>query len=191
VTTFQNDSYSGDSSYKYVDKLIKNSDRELMIVSPYISDYYTKMLMNKAKSKRVRVLTSESAVNYKDSLLNNYVSKSAAGYMKALAFIFILVLITLYLKFDYIALLLTLVVLLLAVFGYRKHEKIQSNMQVKVVKSKFVHEKLYISSHMAIVGSANLTYNGMHRNVEHIDVVRDVNRIGELRDHFEHLWNNN
>ena len=33
------ESYSGDSSYRYIDRLL-SEERELMIVSPYIGDSY-------------------------------------------------------------------------------------------------------------------------------------------------------
>lgn len=191
MTIFQNDSYSGDSSYKYVDNLIKNSDPELMIVSPYISDYYTKRLMDKSNNKRIRIVTSESSMSYKNALLNKYVAESTKGYLKALGFFLLLDLISIYLQFSYTTIILTALLLILVLLTYRKYKKTDKNLRVKVAKSKFVHEKLYIGRDTAIVGSANLTFNGMHRNVEHIDVIKDQRRIAELRAHFETLWSNN
>ena len=189
--TNEYESYSGESSYKYVDALITNSDIELMIISPYISDYYTKLLIKQARVKLIRVITSENSLSYKDSLLKDFVMKSMSGYIKGLAFFLILDLISIYLKFTYTTIILTVIFLALMlalVLIYKKYKKTYSNIKVKVAKGKFVHEKLYIGTNMAITGSANLTYNGMHKNVEHIDVIRDQNRIKEFKAHFESLW---
>lgn len=187
----ETESYSGDSSYRYVDRLIEANDPELMIISPYISDYYTKMLLDKAKNKLVRIITSESSLSYKDAMLNRYLMHSASGYLKAIAFFLILDIISIFLQFNYTTAILTAILAILIFLTYRRYKKTESNLKVKVTKSKFVHEKVYIGSNIAIVGSANLTYNGMHRNVEHIDVVKDTAKIKDLRTHFESLWGNN
>jgi phosphatidylserine/phosphatidylglycerophosphate/cardiolipin synthase-like enzyme len=189
--TKEYESYSGNSSYRYVDKLIKNSDRELLIVSPYISDYYTKMLIKEAPKKKIRIITSESSLSYKDSSLGKYVIKGIWSYVKAIGFFLFLDLVSAYLQFYYITAILTAMVLVLAIFAYRKHKKTISNIKAKIAKKRFVHEKLYIGEDLAIVGSANLTYNGMHRNLEHIDVINDSDRIKDLKSHFEVLWANN
>jgi phosphatidylserine/phosphatidylglycerophosphate/cardiolipin synthase-like enzyme len=183
-----NESHSGDSSYKYVDMLIANDDPELLIVSPYVGGYYTRMLVKKAGRKRIRLITTESSLSYKDSSLGKYASKGIAGMVKAAMFVLLLDAISVFLKFNYTTMILSAILLALVVAAYMKYRKINTNMRVKIAKGRFVHEKLYIGKDTAIVGSANLTYNGMHRNVEHIDVIRDAKRIRELRRHFESLW---
>lgn len=185
------ESYSGESSYKYVDDLLKNGDQELMIVSPYISNYYTRLLIKLSAKKRIRVVTSDTSLGYKDSLLNDLMGQSINGYLKGIALFFFLDLISIYLQFNYTTVALSMIVLILAVLAYRKREKTNSNLQVKVTGKKFVHEKLYIASNMAIVGSANLTYNGMHKNVEHIEIIRGDEKITGLKKHFEELWKSN
>jgi len=75
--------------------------------------------------------------------------------------------------------------------AYLRHKRANSNLQVKVITERFVHEKLYISGNTAISGSANLTYNGMHKNIEHIEVTKDESKIREMRRHFESMWNGN
>lgn len=191
MTTMQDESYSGDSSYRYVDGLVNNDDSELLIVSPYISNHYIKMLVGKSGSKRIRVITSNSSLGYKDSTLNRYVVGSIKNHIKAIAFILFLDIISVFLQFGYTTIILTVVLLVLAALTYRKYRLTDANFKVKVAKDRFVHEKLYIGSDIAIVGSANLTYNGMHRNIEHIDVVREKDKISKLRSHFESLWHNN
>ncbi len=182
------ESYSGESSYKYVDRLIKNNDKELMIVSPYISDYYTRMLLKRAGSKRIRIITSESSMGYKNAILSRYRTAGIRGYMKAIAFLLILDMVSIYLKFAYTTLILSAGALIFALLAYRRHSKVKSNMQVKVARERFVHEKLYIGKEVAIVGSANLTFNGMHRNLEHIEIIRSIERIIILKRHFEDMW---
>jgi phosphatidylserine/phosphatidylglycerophosphate/cardiolipin synthase-like enzyme len=181
--------YSGDSSYKYVDKLIKEPSGELLIVSPYISNYYLKMLVRYARNKHIRVITSGSSLGY-GSMLKNFVVHSIKGYIKAIIFSMILDIISIYLDFTYTTAIITLILVLLGAFAYLRYRKTGSNMQVKVVRDRFIHEKLYIGDGMAISGSANLTYNGMHRNIEHIEITSDADKIAQLRAHFGSLWQN-
>lgn len=184
------ESYSGYSSYKYVDSLINLDDPELMVVSPYISNYYTRFLVRNANKKRIRIITSGSSLGYRNSLIANYAFGSVKGYAKAMAFLMILDAISAYLKFNFTTLILSMILIISAIFAYMKYKRTNRNMQVKVAKERFVHEKLYIGKEMAIVGSANLTYNGMHRNMEHINVIKDKNEINKLKEHFEYMWNN-
>ena len=62
------------------------------------------------------------------------------------------------------------------------------SIELRVPKG-FVHAKMYIGEKTAIVGSANLTYAGMHQNVEHIDVIRDRGQIADLKKQFFSMWN--
>ena len=191
MTTEDEESYSGESSYRYTDKLIKESSRELMIVSPYISDYYIKMLVDQAVKKRIRIITSESSLGYKDAKIKNFVRKGLGGYFKTILFFILLDFISIFFKSNYTIIALSAIVsglIIILIFVYKRQKKAYSNIEVKVSKKKFVHEKLYINDGMAIVGSANLTYNGMHKNVEHIEIIRNVRRVLNLKDHFESLW---
>ncbi|MDE1871238.1 MAG: hypothetical protein KGI06_03295 [Candidatus Micrarchaeota archaeon] len=182
------ESYSGDSSYRYVDRLIKGSGSELMIISPYISGYYARLLVKRAGSVQVRIITSESSIGKNKKLLGRHLSSGIGAYMKALAFVLLLDFISAYLAFGYTTAILSAIVVILALATYMKHAKTESNLLVKVPKGRFIHEKMYINGDTAIIGSANLTYSGMHRNIEHIEVIREPSRIGELRGHFESLW---
>ncbi|MGI0100332.1 MAG: phospholipase D-like domain-containing protein [Candidatus Micrarchaeaceae archaeon] len=190
MTTQEDASYSGDGSYRYIDALINSDDAELMIVSPYISDYYTRKLMKKSGSKLIRVVTSKSSLSYKGALLNNYLAKGTKGYVKAAFALLAMVLISIYLQVAYAELLFTVLLIAVSSYAYIKHSKMESNMKVKVAGKKFVHEKLYIGRDKAIIGSANLTFNGMHKNIEHIEVISDIDRVNELKRHFESLWQN-
>ncbi len=183
--------YSGDSSYKYVDRLIKEDDSELMIISPYLSGYYVNMLAKAAQKRRIRVITSNNSLGYKNSGLQDFAVKSIRGYIKAIAFFLILDAISIFLNFAYTTIILTAIVLLVVLFACLHYKKANSNLRVKVITDRFVHEKLYISSDTAISGSANLTYNGMHKNIEHIEVTKDESKIKEMRKHFESMWKGN
>jgi len=72
---------------------------------------------------------------------------------------------------------------------YKRFKQGAGNIEVRVSGGPFVHEKIYIGSDTAITGSANLTYSGMHRNIEHIEITHDPERIAELGRHFNGLWN--
>lgn len=178
------ESYSGQSSYRHVDALIRRS-RRIMVISPYISNGYARMLAGRAASgAHVRVITSESSVGRGSAL------KEGAGFphAKALLFLALMDAISVYLGFAYTTIIISALMAILGALAFKRRRDIGLNMEVKVPRGRFVHEKIYLSDDMAITGSANLTYSGMHRNVEHIYVIRDQARVKELRSHFEHLW---
>jgi phosphatidylserine/phosphatidylglycerophosphate/cardiolipin synthase-like enzyme len=109
------------------------------------------------------------------------------GHAKASAYFLLLSAAALYLRFYYIAMPIIIIALVsLALMLKSRHS---TAMQLKVIKDKFVHEKLYISNGTAVTGSANLTYSGMHKNIEHVELTRDVKEVSELTRHFEELWN--
>ena len=180
--------YSGNSSYKYINQLIGNSDRELMIVSPYISNHYTKMLLKVCGRKRVRIITSEISLGYRGSMLKSLNNSGLGGYIKAVLYFAVLDAIIIYLRFYYLISIATLLLLIVIMLAMHRRGKINKNIKIKTTGKEFVHEKLYVSDSMAIVGSANLTYSGMHKNIEHIEVIKDRAAIRDLTDHFNFMW---
>ncbi len=180
--------YSGNSSYKYINQLIDNGDRELLVVSPYISNHYTKMLLKVCGRKRIRVITSEISLGYRGSMLKGITNKGLGGYINAILYFAALDAIVVYLKYAYLVSIITLLLLISLLLTMRRREKVSKNIKLKTTGEEFVHEKLYISDSMAIVGSANLTYNGMHKNIEHIEVIKDGKEIAKLKEHFDSLW---
>lgn len=181
------DAYSGDSSYRFVDELIKRGRGELCIISPYISNFYATQLI---KSRRkIRIITSESTMGYKDSIAKSlYGLQRLKPYATFLLYVFILDAITIYLRFFLISAFITIILLLALLTLVERMARRHSRIKLKISSKKFVHEKLYISDDEAIIGSANLTFNGMHRNVEHVEVIKDPRRLGELKRHFNELW---
>lgn len=175
------DYYSGQQCYKFAEGLIRRG-REILIVSPYIDGYYARFLMENSDGKKIKILSSSMDPEAKRILRR----KKPLGMLSAVSL--------LVLSVDYLSLtarLLTIFVIVvsaiilavaLVAFKLKKYE-----MEVKVPRG-FVHAKMYISENEAIHGSANLTYSGMHKNVEHIEVIREREKIEMLRKEFYRLW---
>ncbi len=178
--------YSGSDSYKFIDGMIKSKGSELLVVSPYVDNYYAKALLRASRHRRVRIVTSPDAIAHKDSFLRHITLQRMKGYAKATVYFGLLSMITFYLRFYYV--LVPIAALAIVSLALTLRSRHSTAIRLKVVKNKFVHEKLYISNGTAVTGSANLTYSGMHRNIEHVDVTKDPQEVGVLMKHFEALW---
>lgn len=177
--------YSGDSSYKYIDRLIKNWDRELRVISPYISSHYARMLAGAGRRKRVMVITSRRSLE----TFKSHGFGRLKLYIKLLVYLALLDAIAIYLNFFAVVVVLSLFVFIDIALFYRMYRsRLLPRASIKVATSRFVHEKLYISNSVAITGSANLTFQGTHRNIEHIEIINDPEKISRLRSHFDRLW---
>jgi phosphatidylserine/phosphatidylglycerophosphate/cardiolipin synthase-like enzyme len=180
--------YSGSDSYKFVDPLIKGNSLHLKIVSPYITVDYAKTLLNAAKRKEIKIITSDSATT--NNAVNLILKRTKVWpYVSFACYIIILevafALFHFYLL-DIVFIPVLIVSFLLAIHHYKSMKG--RKIYVRIAKKPFIHEKLYITDYMAITGSANLTYMGMHKNIEHIEMVDDRRKIDELTDHFDNLW---
>ncbi len=189
--------YNGTESYKFIDKLVFNNDKNLMIISPFISASYLKKLIDLSKKKKIFVVTSEKGVN--EDQIKGYLSKKFRTFQLLLysliVFIFALA-ISLYLKLALLELIFTyldliILIFLLLVYWLNKNKKARNykNIQFKIVKEKFIHEKVYIGDSEAITGSANFTYSGLHKNLEQLDIIKDKGEIEKLKKHFQSIWN--
>ncbi len=174
-------SYYGSGCYKHVERLL-SGEKELLIVSPYVDDYYAEYLLRHSASKNVYILSSsmKSSVARK---LNVGSFRDAAVFASVLAFINIALL---YLGFFSVYVLLAS--LFLAVFSLATSLMAGRNIHVKSPR-QFIHAKMYISSKSAIEGSANLTYAGMHKNIERINIIEDPEKVKVLRKQFWRMWN--
>src|SRR5271157_2748957 len=103
--------YSGSDSYKFVDKLIKSGSGEMLVVSPYIDNYYARVLLRASRRRRFRVITSPEALLYRHSLLKRLRLHRMKAYAKATAYFAILSAIALYLAFYYLAIPIVLLML--------------------------------------------------------------------------------
>ena len=178
-------SYEGIDSYRRVEPLLNGGGTRLMIISPFISPYYSRMLLRAAGRKKIKIITSGSEINRNALKAMQY--GRARGYAKVLLYLFVLAAILFYFglyAFAAVAGAAFAAVLGLFVAGSRR----KSPIDVKVMRDVFVHEKVYISDNRAVVGSANLTYSGMHRNLEHTEVIDDLQEVSRLASHFEKLW---
>ncbi len=186
MESWKEEGYSGSSAYLYIDRMIKSKEPTLDIVCPFISPYYARMLMRQSSRKRIRVITSNSKITEQAAKMMEQGGVDP-GYIKLIIYAAILlaIFVVLDLYFIYVAM-IPVVMVLVAIPIFRMGRK--KRIQVKVAQQRFIHEKLYISSNYAITGSANLTYGGTHKNVEHISVVKDREEISKLNRHFEELW---
>ncbi len=182
--------YSGSESYRYVEPILKDSAGELLVISPYIGMGYAKMLVSLGKRKRVRVITSSYSEPVKD-----YISHRSRhllyGYVKVILLFAIAAAVSVYFGLYAFAMASAAVgaVLLLIALALHRFSR-NSDIEIRISYDKFVHEKAYISRDAAAVGSANLTYSGMRKNVERVEVIKDSARIEGIRRHFFDLWEN-
>lgn len=183
VLTHSPSSYSGSSSYRYIDRLLKRGN-EIRIVSPYLDSYYATAIRRMARSKRFRILASSIDPDARKVLGRGFpvmglalcfFTSTAASYLLYSLFQSVAYVIGVFILF-----LICLELSILFSTGSR-------NVQLKV-PAEFIHAKMYIAEREAIVGSANLTYKGTHRNVEHIEIVHDQKRVDGLRRDFDRLW---
>lgn len=180
-------SYSGNDTYKIVDKLVKDNSGELLIITPYIDLFYAKMLIKESGRKKVAILTSGSPVN-RDAI-KELSSLNPYRFLKPISYFSVLSIILIYLKFYPFA--IAAAVIGTANFAYmvRKRGFERRNLRLKVAKGKFFHEKIYVTNNASITGSTNLTFRGTHRNIEHVEYTEDETKTRNLREHFKSVWN--
>jgi len=193
----ENESYSGSESYKYIDMLLNSRSEKIKIITPFIGNYYARMLNQISKKKKVYILLSKSAEeNNKDavSMLRGPEPFKLKFPLLAISILYFLILGFLWnsldqIKIQFLIILYILIVLFLVSYSFiQSLKKLGQNLHIKIAGDVFIHEKIYIADDVAIVGSANLTYSGTHKNIEHIDMIRDKNKIAELERHFDDLW---
>ena len=180
--------HAGSESYKYVEPILKDPSAELLVISPYMSMGYAKMLVGLGKRKRVRVITSQYSERVSDYISHR--SKYVLyGYAKACLAFLIAAFVSLYFSIylaGFAALALLGLSALVAFIRYKLSKN--SDIEIGISYDKFIHEKAYISQSAAAIGSANLTYSGLRKNVERVEVITDPERIKSLRSHFFDLW---
>ncbi len=173
---------TGAGSHAQVEQLIRRG-REIYIVSPYIDNYYAALIRRHAGRKRFYILSSSMKGNAR-RILESRGSWASVAVFAASVVVILCILFALSLLSPGIAVLAVLAVLArIAVFKHFSGNRIRLK-----VPGRFVHAKMYISERMAITGSANLTYNGMHSNIEHMETVYDPRTILELKKQFWKIW---
>lgn len=173
--------YSGSNAGRHLDELLKHRG-SLLIVSPYIDAYYAKILLKLSGRRKINVITSSAD---EDAL--KLLGKGGSVLWIA-AYVLLSVLILYAMGIAGITGYYLLIALIPVMIGTLKHWRIRRNISLKVPK-RFVHVKMYIAEGMAMTGSANLTYKGMHKNVEHVTVTYSEDEIKKLRAQFWEMWN--
>jgi phosphatidylserine/phosphatidylglycerophosphate/cardiolipin synthase-like enzyme len=174
-------SYSGRGMYRHVERVL-GGERNIMIASPYIDDYYASYLLRHSRGKSIRILSSSIRPEAAKRLKGRR-SGPAAAFALAVAALDVALIASgnAYPPFIAASLIIAVAALVLSL-------RRRNGIALRVPKG-FVHAKMYIGDNLAVVGSANLTYAGMHENVEHIDVISDRGRINDLKKQFMGLWN--
>ena len=169
------------TQYKYVERLIKKS-REVLIVSPYIDLYYANFILHNSKGKKIYIIASSIDNSAKKILANgSFPSLSFALFISFLAASLILF------ANGEENILFVFAMFFLAIFAIRFKHKRPKNIRLKIPR-EFVHAKFYIGDSEVITGSANLTFRGMHSNVEHIEIRNDPEYVKTMKKEFWKLW---
>ena len=183
---------------RYVIPAIRTAGQSIDVVSPYISAEYAQMLMDKARSGiTVRIITSDADLR---------THRTAIAILKRPRFKFVVVLPRLpYYLLAIVALGLVgtmlvgpimllaalLAVLLVSVAGIRRRPidvRIPLALQI-MHTSQLVHVKLYIiDKRVAYAGSANLTFSGMNKNIERIEMKTTPAEVQQEIIAFSNLW---
>jgi phosphatidylserine/phosphatidylglycerophosphate/cardiolipin synthase-like enzyme len=183
---------------RYVLPSIRAATKSLDVVSPYISPEYARLLTSLAEhGVIVRVITSDAnGQRHRQAL--NILGQQAGAYVLGIQFwpYFVLALILGVfgiLLGSYPGILLIVVAGVIVVAGLVTNlTKKTGNipLYVKVIPTaQLVHVKLYIvDQQVALVGSANLTYYGMNRNVERIEVKTSPSEVQPETVVFASLW---
>lgn len=177
----ERDWYSGDSSFKYIDRLIRSRSDKLLVCTPYIDRYYLKMLKRESYKKRVMLISSKAS----EQKISEALRDRRRLYLMLFIIPYSAVLLYLYMTIRLSSYYLLIPILLAAIAAALSRN---NRIRVKIIKSSFVHEKIYINDNTAIVGSANLTFQGTHKNIEHIRVISDPAKVGEMSEYFDRLW---
>ena len=178
--------YSGSESWRHIDRLLESNGRHIKIITPFISDYYVDRILKIARKKKVYLLLS-GAGKAEEAAVKRLLKRNRSLNLGMIAYLALIVAGLAYLKFYVYAAGVGAIALFALYYGMVL-KPAGTKLFVKIATDRFIHEKLYLSDDTAIVGSANLTYAGTHRNVEHIEVINDPARVDELSLHFDGLW---
>ncbi|MEM0147191.1 MAG: phospholipase D-like domain-containing protein [Candidatus Micrarchaeaceae archaeon] len=170
----------GSRSYVPVEKIIKKST-VLRIISPYIDPYYAEFLIRHAKGKRIRIISSSISKSAKAKLKRR-------SFSKFVAFVAFLLVLNMFLAHGQPALaFISLICSLIYLLVYLEDYETKKGILLKVPR-RFVHAKVYIGDSAAVEGSANLTFMGMHKNIEQTRFIQNSEEVAILKNEFDKLW---
>ena len=174
-------SYYGKRAHKYVDKLLKE-EKNLLIISPFIDDYYASYLAAHAHGKRRYIISSSIKSSAAKKLRKNNVGSALAAEFIAVSVNWLILLLSgpnvpfAFASIGFGAILIA-------------YSLVHRNMIYLKVPKEFVHAKLYVGDRVAVEGSANLTYAGMHKNIEGVRLIKDQKEVEDRKRQFWTLWN--
>ncbi|MDE1855570.1 MAG: hypothetical protein KGH57_04635 [Candidatus Micrarchaeota archaeon] len=175
-------SYYGKRAYKYVDKLLKD-EKSLLIVSPYIDNYYADYLARNAGGRKIYIISSSiSSTTAKKLRRNNALGNSVAATFLSASVNWLLLMLNAFSPLLALASISAGAALILVSLTHR------NSIYLKIPKD-FVHAKMYVGDKLAVEGSANLTYAGMHKNIESVRLIADQKDVDFLKRQFWTLWN--
>ncbi len=174
-------SYSGTESYRYVEPLIYKG-KDVLISSPYIDRHYADFIVRNSRGKRIHILASSMDSEARRHIHSRPVLPVVAALMALASAGFLLYALRVYLLLGIDTAAMILFVYATVIFWKRT-----PNIKIRTPTS-FVHAKMYVTESAAAYGSANLTYRGMHRNVEHLEVTEDPEKIENLKKQFWSIW---
>ncbi len=177
-----------------LEDLIFSSKERIWIVSPWISKKYSEIIKEKAnKGVDVKLLTSNDFSNNSHKRAVSDLVDFRRKLRKFPAYAsFLLSLILLSLSaFDIIWLaFIPLPVFVFFFYGICFEAKPKIDLYIFDRKKEFTHSKIYILDNVSAVGSANLTENGLWRNIETIVIIKDKEITEEIRSIFNNIKEN-
>ncbi|MCW6161348.1 MAG: phospholipase D-like domain-containing protein [Candidatus Micrarchaeales archaeon] len=173
----------GSEAYKVINRIIKHG-RELLLISPYIDEYYAAILKRESRKKHIFIISSSPTKEARNILLSRPLFSRVYALLSAL---FAAVAALSYWLFGMelagFLLLFAAVACAFSAVKLRPHSRIH----IKIPK-RFVHIKMYTSEAGVVTGSANLTYSGTHRNIEQVELSTSAYEIEKSKRYFWKLW---
>jgi phosphatidylserine/phosphatidylglycerophosphate/cardiolipin synthase-like enzyme len=174
-------SYYGKRAYKYVEKLL-SGERNLLIISPYIDDYYADYLARHSYGKKMHIISSSIKGSAAKKLRGRGLGNALTATFLSVSVNWILFLLG---AFNYYLAFLSMSAgIVLVAYAMTRRNSIYLK-----IPQEFVHAKMYVGDKSAIEGSANLTFAGMHQNIESVRLTSETHEVERLKRQFWTMWN--
>ncbi len=157
-------------------------EKNLLIISPYIDDYYAAFLARHSHGRKRYIISSSIRGSASKRLRRSDIGNPLVATFLAVSVNWLLFLLN---EFNP-ALAIVSICFGFVLIAYSLARR--SSIYLKVPKD-FVHAKLYVGDSVAVEGSANLTYAGMHKNLESVRLITDRREVEALKRRFWTLWN--
>lgn len=184
---------------QYVLPSIRGATKSLDIISPYLTSEYAQLLVTKAgQGVVVRLITSDAPDNRRHQQALRMLGQKSVYNLSPRAWRYLILALFVGIvgafAISYVGLALVVIAVAAIVVTLAKnltHRQANSiPLSVKVLSIRqLVHIKLYVvDQHIAFVGSANLTYSGMNRNIELIEEKTIPSEVRAEMGVFASLW---